>query len=161
EQYDRLSPPFQKLVEGLRIRYHSPTLFRAGRRSGKPYPRPHGAPENVGSEVLSSQPIVRTKPTTGWKALHPGVLFAEYIKAMTDSESKTVVEKIQRLIDESRHQLLWSWYWARPVMWDNRAVLHAATQDLDSLEPRIGWRSTSIDEKPYSDPVSVTRKQAL
>lgn len=40
-------------------------------------------------------------------------------------------------------------------------MLHAATHDYYGLGRRLGWRATSIGEKPYFDPASVSRKQAL
>ncbi|KAL1636878.1 hypothetical protein SLS56_000972 [Neofusicoccum ribis] len=163
ELYDRLSPPFQRLLEGLKIHYHSASLSRAVKASGKPYPDPRGAPANVGYEFKNSQPLVRTNPVTGWKALYAGVLFAQRIEGVTESESKMLLDKIQRMITEN-HDLQVRVGWEGPgdiVMWDNRAVLHAATQDHHGLGARIGWRSTSIGEKPYFDPASISRKQAL
>ncbi|KAB2570668.1 Alpha-ketoglutarate-dependent taurine dioxygenase [Lasiodiplodia hormozganensis] len=163
ELYDRLSPPFQKMFEGLKIHYHSASLSKAVKASGKPYPHPRGAPGNVGYEFENSHPLVRTNPVTGWKALYSGVLFAERIEGVTEIESKQLLEKIQRLITEN-HDLQIRVRWENPgdiVIWDNRSVLHAATQDHHGQGDRIGWRATSIGEKPYFDPASVSRKQAL
>lgn len=150
-----------------------------------------------------TQPLVRTNPVTGWKALYSGVLFAERIEGVTEIESRQLLEKIQRLITEN-HDLQIRVRWENPgdvgkpcpfslvflsvssgrylravlhdslhhslplltrflhaVIWDNRSVLHAATQDHHGQGDRIGWRATSIGEKPYFDPASVSRKQAL
>ncbi|KAK7718023.1 hypothetical protein SLS57_006170 [Botryosphaeria dothidea] len=163
ELYDRLSPPFQKLFESLKIRYNCATLAKAALSSGKAYPDARGAPDNVGYELARTHPLVRTNPVTGWKALYSGVLFAEKIEGVTDSESKMLLEKVQRLITEN-HDLQARVRWETPgdiVIWDNRAVLHAATHDYYGLGRRLGWRATSIGEKPYFDPASVSRKQAL
>lgn len=51
ELYDRLSPPFQKLFESLKIRYNCATLAKAALSSGKAYPDARGAPDNVGYEL--------------------------------------------------------------------------------------------------------------
>ncbi|KAL1634254.1 hypothetical protein SLS58_010759 [Diplodia intermedia] len=163
ELYDRLSPPFQKLFEGLKIRYHCASLSKAVKASGKGYPHPRGAPGNVGFEFEVSHPLVRTNPVTGWKALYSGVLFAECIEGVSESESKMLQDKIQRMITEN-HDLQARFRWENPgdiVVWDNRSVLHAATRDHDGQGDRIGWRVTSIGEKPYFDPASVSRKEAL
>ncbi|OJD32192.1 alpha-ketoglutarate-dependent sulfonate dioxygenase [Diplodia corticola] len=163
ELYDRLSPPFQKMFETLSLRYDCNTLAKAVAASDKPYPHPRGAPENTAFDFNVVHPLVRTNPVTGWKGLYAGVLFAKRIEGVTELESKQLQDKIQRLITEN-HDLQARIQWQGPgdiVIWDNRAVLHAATQDHAGLGPRIGWRATSVGEKPYFDPASVSRKQSL
>ncbi len=45
------------------------------------------------------------------------------------------------------------------AIWDNRCVYHAPT--LDALGPRNGWRVIGVGEKPYLDPNSMSRAEAL
>lgn len=45
------------------------------------------------------------------------------------------------------------------ALWDNRCVLHCATQDHQGLGFRMGWRTISIAEKPFLDPYSMSRRQ--
>lgn len=45
------------------------------------------------------------------------------------------------------------------ALWDNRCVLHAATNDHEGLGPRVGWRTVSIAETPFLDPSSISRRQ--
>lgn len=40
-------------------------------------------------------------------------------------------------------------------------TIHNASWDYEGLEPRHGTRVTSLAEKPYYDPKSPTRRQAL
>jgi len=47
------------------------------------------------------------------------------------------------------------------AIWDNRTVLHSATMDFAGLGPRTGHRVVSIGERPYMDPNSKTRREAL
>lgn len=47
------------------------------------------------------------------------------------------------------------------AIWDNRSVYHAATFDYDNLGPRTGHRVVGLGEKPYFDPKSTSRREAL
>ena len=49
------------------------------------------------------------------------------------------------------------------AIWDNRSVYHSATLDYDGLGlgPRCGIRASSVGERPYFDPKSTSRREAL
>jgi alpha-ketoglutarate-dependent taurine dioxygenase len=47
------------------------------------------------------------------------------------------------------------------AIWDNRSFFHTATFDYDHLGERTGNRSVGIAEKPYFDPNSKSRTEAL
>jgi hypothetical protein len=47
------------------------------------------------------------------------------------------------------------------AIWDNRSVFHTATFDYEGLGERFGHRVVGIGEKPYFDPNSRSREEAL
>jgi alpha-ketoglutarate-dependent taurine dioxygenase len=47
------------------------------------------------------------------------------------------------------------------AIWDNRSVYHTATFDYRGLGARTGQRAVSLGERPYLDPKSRGRKEAL
>lgn len=47
------------------------------------------------------------------------------------------------------------------AIWDNRSVYHSGTHDYADLGPRTGQRAVSIGERPYLDPNSTGRREAL
>jgi alpha-ketoglutarate-dependent taurine dioxygenase len=50
----------------------------------------------------------------------------------------------------------------RVLQWDNRCTYHTATVDFDgSKEVRTGNRAVSMGERPYLDPSSPSRREAL
>lgn len=51
-----------------------------------------------------------------------------------------------------------TWFLA---IWDNRSVYHAATWDIEGQGPRAGHRVVSLGERPYFDPASTGRREAL
>ena len=55
--YDRLSPAFKKLAEGLTATYHTLEFLRSAKRHGlELIDEERGAPENVGLELTASHP---------------------------------------------------------------------------------------------------------
>jgi alpha-ketoglutarate-dependent taurine dioxygenase len=49
----------------------------------------------------------------------------------------------------------------RAAFWDNRSVFHSATNDYDGLGERTGHRAVGIGEKPFFNPDSQSRSEAL
>lgn len=47
------------------------------------------------------------------------------------------------------------------AIWDNRSVFHCATFDYDGFGERFGSRAVGIGEKPFFDPSSRSRTEAL
>ena len=47
------------------------------------------------------------------------------------------------------------------AIWDNRSVFHTATDDLEGQGERYGVRAVSVGEKPFFDPESQSRRDAL
>lgn len=47
------------------------------------------------------------------------------------------------------------------AIWDNRSVYHAATWDYEGLGPRTGHRAVGLGERPFFDPKSKSRREAL
>lgn len=48
-----------------------------------------------------------------------------------------------------------------PAIWDNRSAFHTATYDYEGLGERFGNRVVGIGERPYFDPNSKSKAQAL
>ena len=47
------------------------------------------------------------------------------------------------------------------AIWDNRSVFHSATFDYDGLGERFGNRVVGIGERPFFDPGSKSKAEAL
>jgi alpha-ketoglutarate-dependent taurine dioxygenase len=69
EAYDRLSPAFQKFLEGLTALHDSSWLSKISERLGTPLRTNRGAPENQGVDLTAIHPLIRTNPVTGWKGV--------------------------------------------------------------------------------------------
>ncbi|KAH8599164.1 putative alpha-ketoglutarate-dependent taurine dioxygenase [Bisporella sp. PMI_857] len=166
EVYDRISAPVQKFLEGLTATYAQPKFNEAAEKNGfKIYSEPRGAPENVGEVLEAVHPVVRTNPVTGWKSIFAVGHHVQRINGLAELESKALLEWFVRLLVDN-HDLQVRHRWQNEndlAIWDNRSVYHAATPDyLDQgLGDRTGQRAVSLGEKPYFDPQSTGRREAL
>ncbi|KAF2150375.1 taurine catabolism dioxygenase [Myriangium duriaei CBS 260.36] len=162
--YDRFSPPYQKFLEGLTATFSGDGFHRIA-ASGKfqLYDKPRGSPENIGTELASIHPVVRTNPVTGWKSVFAVGTFPKYINELHKEESDELLKLLHNQITEN-HDLQVRFKWHSPndiAIWDNRSVFHSATFDYDGLGERFGNRAVGIGERPYFDPNSRSKAEAL
>ncbi|KAF2474921.1 taurine catabolism dioxygenase [Lindgomyces ingoldianus] len=164
ELYDRLSKPYQKFFESLTATYAQPGFGLAAKENGfELYSKPRGAPENVGSELIATHPVIRTNPVTGWKSIFAVGHHVQQINGLTEQESRRALDWFVQLIVEN-HDLQVRHRWQNPndlAIWDNRSVYHTATFDYFGLGERTGQRAVSLGERPYLDPSSTSRRDAL
>lgn len=132
--YDRLSPAWQKFLEGLEAVHSGDVHRETARITG--YPLRREAPDNV-------HPVVRTHPLTGWKSLYVQRGFTRSIVGFTRRESDAVLEFLFNHI-ESGHdfQVRFKWQEDSIAVWDNRATYHTAINDYFGNGIRHGFRIT-------------------
>lgn len=100
---------------------------------------------------------------TGWKSVFPVGGHVRYINDLTEEESKHLLEWFVRLVVDN-HDLQMRVKWQNEgdiVIWDNRSTFHAATLDYEGLGPRFGNRAVGCGERPFYDPNSSSRREAL
>ncbi|KAI0377285.1 TauD-domain-containing protein [Hypomontagnella monticulosa] len=166
ELYDRISKPLRGFLDTLTAYYAQPAFNEtADRNNFKVYSAPRGAPENVGEVLEAIHPVVRTNPVTGWKSVFAVGHHVKSIHGLSEAESRHFLDWFVQLIVEN-HDLQVRLRWENPndlAIWDNRSVYHAATPDYlhQGLGERTGSRAVSLGEKPYFDPLSTSRREAL
>ncbi|KXN91354.1 Putative alpha-ketoglutarate-dependent sulfonate dioxygenase [Leucoagaricus sp. SymC.cos] len=162
EAYDRLSPPYQKFLEGLTATHDGDVFNQACRLIPPPFKinQERGAPENAGSELKAVHPVIRTNPVTGFKTLFVNKGFTKRINELTPDESDQVIDYLTRqFADNHDLQVRYRWQPNDVAIWDNRVTCHTATHDYTGF--REGNRVVSLGEKPYFDPNSKSRREAL
>ncbi|KAJ5082536.1 hypothetical protein N7532_011579 [Penicillium argentinense] len=164
--YDRFSPAYQKFFEGLTAKYVGSGFLKAAEMDPvnvKVYTEPRGSPLNVGSDLASVHPIVRTNPVTGWKSIYAVGPFPKQINELSPDESDELLKKFYNTILEN-HDLQARFKWRNEhdiAIWDNRSAFHTATFDYEGLGDRYGHRAVGIGERPYLDPNSTSKAEAL
>ncbi|KAI1469656.1 taurine catabolism dioxygenase [Daldinia caldariorum] len=163
EAYDRLSPPIQKLAESLTATHNQPGFVQVQNDFGEELiDQNRGSPENNGLDFRAEHPLIRTNPVTGWKSLFGvgGQVEHGWINGVTERESEILKAYFLQLIVENHDlQVRFRWNKNDLAIWDNRSVFHTATNDY--IGKRQGNRVVSIGEKPYFDPNSKSRREAL
>ncbi|KAJ5692110.1 hypothetical protein N7462_001533 [Penicillium macrosclerotiorum] len=166
ELFDRFSKAYQTFFEGLTAKYVGTGFIDAAEADPvnvKIYTEPRGSPLNIGRELATVHPIVRTNPVTGWKSIFAVGPFPKQINELSPTESDELLKKFYSMILEN-HDLQVRFKWRNPndiAIWDNRCAFHTATFDYEGLGERFGHRAVGIGEKPYLDPRSTSRAEAL
>ncbi|KAI0683840.1 alpha-ketoglutarate-dependent taurine dioxygenase [Cytidiella melzeri] len=162
EVYDRLSPSFAKYLETLEA-VHEARFFNQIAKSlgNKLRDGERGSPGNVGDHLEAVHPVIRTNPVTGWKSVFVNPNFTKRIVGVTKDESDTILKYLFNLI-QLNHDLQVRFRWEKDsvAIWENRSNYHTATFDYGK-EKRVGNRVVSLGEKPYFDPSSRSRREAL
>ncbi|KII95711.1 hypothetical protein PLICRDRAFT_97351 [Plicaturopsis crispa FD-325 SS-3] len=162
EVYDRLSPEFRTFLEGLTAQHDAKFFHTVANAQGFKVREhiPRGHPENVGGELEATHPLIRTNPITGWKSVFISHNFTKRINGVTRDESDIILEYLFKVQAEN-HDLAVRFRWETDdiAIWDNRSSYHSAT--FDAVGSRKGNRVLSIGERPYFDPASKSRREAL
>lgn len=140
EAYNRLSPQFQKIVEGLSAVHSSVEQAESSLKNGGILRR---------DPVKSIHPVVRKHPVTGKKALFVNPQFTREIVGLKAEESDALLNFLytQLSISVDLHARA-KWAPGTVVVWDNRRTLHSAIFDWDSEERRHLYRLTPRGEVP-------------
>lgn len=166
ELYDRITPTLRGFLDTLTATYAQPGFNEAAKKNNfEIYAKERGAPENVGEVLEAVHPVVRTNPVTGWKSVFAVGHHVARINGLSDDESRHFLEWFVRLVvDNHDLQVRYRWRDVNDLaIWDNRSVYHAATPDylFEGLGERQGSRAVSLGERPYFDPESKSRREAL
>ena len=142
--YDTLSPTLRGVVEGLHVvnDLASYTVVKQ-------------LDEHLHENPAVVQPLVRTHPETGRKALYLSETVTRQIHGMTREESMGLLQYLfQHCV---RPQFTYRHRWRKHdlVMWDNRCTMHLAAGDYDRREVRQMYRTTLM-----GDAIGVLEAQA-
>jgi len=161
EIYDRLSPAMAAFLETLTAVHDAKFFHEEAARLGNPLRTiPRGSPLNQGSALEAVHPVIRTNPVTGWKSVFVNRGFTRRIQGVTKDESDTILQYLFNLLTQNHDaQVRFKWRKNDLALWDNRSTSHCATYDYDAA--RAGDRVCSVGEKPYFDPQSRSRREAL
>ncbi|PCH38855.1 taurine catabolism dioxygenase [Wolfiporia cocos MD-104 SS10] len=162
EAYDRLSPALAKHLEGLTALHDARQFKIYAKHIGITLnDGPRGNPENIGTSLQTIHPVIRTNPVTGWKALFVNKNFTRRILELTKDESDATLDYLHRLVTENHDlQVRFRWNKNDVAIWANSASFHNVTRDYGD-EFREGNRVVSLGERPYFDPTSKSRREAL
>ena len=141
-------------MEGLEAVHSGDVHRETARVTGQPLRRE--APDNV-------HPVIRTHPVTGWKSLFVNRGFTRRIVGFTRRESDAVLNFLYDHIETGiDFQVRFKWTEDTVAIWDNRVTYHNPVYDyFGGKGLRHGYRVSPSAERPYFDPKSKSRREAL
>ncbi|GAA6023403.1 hypothetical protein JCM10207_002535 [Rhodosporidiobolus poonsookiae] len=162
EAYDRLTPAFAKFVEGLTALHDGTHFEKVAELRGTPlYTDVRGHPDNVGKKLQAVHPVVRTNPVTGWKGLFVNPVFTKKIVELNHDESERVLSYLYDVVRLNHDlQVRFKWDQNDVALWSNTSSFHNVTLDYAGTN-RTGHRAVSLGEKPFFEPASRSRREAL
>ena len=140
--YEALSPDWKARIDGLKA-IHNLDFSRTRRHDHEPMTAKQKA------EVPPvAHPIVRTHPETGRKCLFLGD-HAESIEGMDYDEGRALIEELNALATPDELVYRHRWSPRQCAVWDNRCLLHRATEYDPAAERRVMRRCTVLGDRPY------------
>jgi len=135
----------QRRVEGLRAE-HTYLARYAELQARSPW-RPNLTPEQIAQVRPVLQPVVRTHPETGRKALFVSEHFTTRIVGIPEDESRALLADLFAHSVKPQHVYRHQWRPHDLVFWDNRSLLHLAAGTPDHLR-RVMYRTTIEGDVP-------------
>jgi taurine dioxygenase len=97
-----------------------------------------------------SHPLVRTHPDTGRKAIYVNPSYTVRINELDAEAGADLLEQIYAHCLQQCFQLRYRWQPHDVLLWDNAAVMHAATtQNLDPHQYRTLWRTIIVGGRTF------------
>lgn len=151
EAYRRLSPEFQKRLDGLHVLHTSEDQASNSRGQGGIERR---------KPVSNIHPLIRVHPATGEKYIYLNRPFSRKIVELKEEESEFLLGFLFKHIESSHDlQLRARWEPNSVVVWDNRVVVHSAIIDWDTPVSRHAFRITPQAERPVADLKDLNREE--
>jgi taurine dioxygenase len=139
--YERLSPEWKRRIANLRA-VHNLDFSRTRRHGEDPMT------EAQRREVPPvDHPIVRTHPDTGRKCLFLGD-HAESVVGMAYDEGRALIEALNALAVHPDLTYEHRWTPGELLVWDNRCLMHRATEYDPAVQQRVVRRCTVLGEVP-------------
>lgn len=143
--WDELPAELARAVQGLRAEHSYLKVYGELQRRN-PW-RPDLSPAQIAAVPPVSQPIVRTHPETGRKALFVSEHFTTRVVGLPDDESEALLQTLYAHSTQDRYVYRHRWLPGDMVFWDNRSVLHLAAGCPPDQRRRL-FRTTIEGDTP-------------
>lgn len=124
QAWDELPAELARAVQGRRAEHSYLKVYGELQRRS-PW-RPDLSPAQIAAVPPVAQPIVRTHPETGRKALFVSEHFTTRVVGLPDDESEALLQALFAHSTQERYVYRHRWLPGDMVFWDNRSVLHLA-----------------------------------
>jgi taurine dioxygenase len=143
---DTLPTELRRTIDGLRAE-HTYLAKYAELQKRSPW-RPNLTAEQIAEVKPVIQPVVRTHPETGRKALFVSEHFTTRIVDIPEDESTQLLAELFGYIARPENIYRHEWSDNDLVFWDNRSVQHLAAGCPDHLRRKL-YRTTIEGDRPF------------
>lgn len=145
--YEALSESLKRELDDAMAVHDYANRDRVAHRTGT---QPRLDNEHLQSVPPVLHPVIRRHPVTGRKAVYVNPTYTVRIQGVEPSRSDALLGEIYDHCLASRFQMRYRWRPGDVVIWDNAAVMHAATtQNLDPASHRTLWRTIIVGGKTH------------
>ncbi|MDF3834581.1 TauD/TfdA family dioxygenase [Cupriavidus basilensis] len=144
--WDTLPAHLKAAVEGRKAE-HTYLAKYAELQQRSPW-RPNLTPEQIAQVAPVLQPVVRTHPETGRRALFVSEHFTTRIAGLPEDESRDLLAQLFAHSVKPEHIYRHRWQEHDLLFWDNRSLLHLAAGCPDALR-RVMYRTTIEGDLPF------------
>jgi taurine dioxygenase len=144
--WETLPAELRRTIEGLRAE-HTYLAKYAELQKRSPW-RPNLSPEQIAEVEPVIQPVVRTHPETGRKALFVSEHFTTRIVDIPEDESAQLLAELFGYVAQPENVYRHEWTDHDLVFWDNRSVQHLAAGCPDHLRRKL-YRTTIEGDRPF------------
>jgi taurine dioxygenase len=156
--YATLSETMKAMLAPLRVRMSMGRVVQTAQARQAPDATPLGRvaatralaelPPDMARKVEGlAQPLVRTHPVTGEKALYVDETYAAGIEGMTPAEAEPLLGFLVRHLTQPAFTCRLRWTPGTYVAWDNRICVHQAFNDYQGFRREL-YRTTIAGEVP-------------
>lgn len=140
--YEALSAPLRRMLDGLTAEHSGARNQRTNNAQSYNKPITYVPPPVV-------QPVVRTHPETGRKALFVNPAFTTRIVELSEEESRCMLDFL--FVHSVRPDFVYRHHWrvGDVVMFDNRCLLHYVVPDHPHDMHRLMHRTTASGDRPF------------
>ncbi|KAI9705432.1 MAG: hypothetical protein M1836_006187 [Candelina mexicana] len=150
--YDALSPFMQQYLENLSALHSADIQAEGSRALGRPVRR---------DPIITTHPLIRTNPVTGWKSLFFNPGFVTKIVGIPKVESDAVIRYLNEVIATTQEiHVRYQWRKNDVAFWDNRVCNHSASYGF-APHRRHAVRVASHAERPVFDPAGKSQEEDL
>ena len=136
--YDALPASTRRRIDGRKV------IISRVKSLPYNYPeRPPATDEQRAAWPDMAQPLVRTHPITGRKALYMGGNVPWNVEGMPEAESDILIPELQAFAIQPQFLYVHRWRAGDALLWDNRSSIHRATA-YDQVNHRRRMHRTSI-----------------
>lgn len=143
--WDTLPAALRRAVDGLQAE-HTYLARYAELQQRSPW-RPNLSPEQIAQVKPVLQPVVRTHPETGRKAIFVSEHFTTRIVGLPEDESRDLLDQLFAHSVKPAHLYRHQWQPHDLVFWDNRSLLHLAAGCPPEMR-RVMYRTTIEGDVP-------------